>query len=159
MKHKLLAITMLIAGAAQVACNNNSPSAAECNANPNCRAGVLASAGYGGYGQPTLIPLGPPPMAAASQVPPGGAPLANQPFRVSSIANAAIKAQSLKVAAAIAADDNNPQSPHWKIPTPDVSQSASAQASSRTPASTSTAAIQPSSANSGGSSDIGEAAQ
>jgi hypothetical protein len=80
---------------------------------------------------PQLFPLAQQ-AAATGQVPQAAL---NQTFRISSVANAAIKAQSAKVAKAIAADDNNPMSTYYKVPTPDVAK-ATEETAVRSPAST-----------------------
>ncbi|MGZ3723141.1 MAG: hypothetical protein ACXVA9_09435 [Bdellovibrionales bacterium] len=112
MKHKLLATLMFTAALSTIACDkSSSDKASDCLSDAACKAQVAAASGAAG---PQLYPLGP---QAAGQVPPG---LINQPFRVSSVANAAIKAQSAKVQAQIADYDNNPLSTYYKAPTPDV---------------------------------------
>jgi len=157
MKNKLLAILMIAAAAMQVACDDNKSSqqkASDCMSDPTCYSMVHGPSGG------ILFPLGQSmpgtavagmPTAIPGQVPTAGTPyglptvlptgVATKAFKSSEALNAMVKQQSVKVAAAIMADDSNPNSPHYQIPTPTnlpTASSASApsgQAAARDPAS------------------------
>jgi hypothetical protein len=137
MRHNILALALFVGALSQVACNQNQPpnpsqAASNCVAAPPCAQMVMQSGASG----PMLIPLGtamaaqpvpaalgttlPASYAVGSQAP---AVLARQPFRAATVANAAIQAQSSKIASALAADDANPLSPNYKVPAPDLSKS------------------------------------
>jgi hypothetical protein len=159
MKHKLLASVMMICALGQVACDDNkSPqqTASDCLSKPGCAQQVIAAQGG------MLIPLTPAAAAPGSIYPPGTLPpttLAAQVppsniFGIAHVANAAVKAQSMKVAKAIAADEANPMSDYYKIPEANPVKSVEQVASENSASST----RDPASAGSA-STDLGEASR
>jgi hypothetical protein len=145
MKHKFLTAILFAAAVSQVACDNKSSSekAQDCMADPVCRQTVVQSTG----GQ--LFPLASA-QAASGQVPTA---LINQPFKVSTVANAAIKQQSLKVAQGLKENAENPWSDYHQFEAPVAPKATQSVAPSRATASEGGA---PSIVSSGSASD-GEA--
>jgi len=149
---------MFVAALSQIACNNQSSQdkASACLSDPVCRQQVAAASA------PQLFPLGATagvpgalPPAVAGQVP--GIPA--QPFNYATVANAAIKAQSAKVAQKINEDDNNPLSTYYKSPTPNAVKSVSQVSAESTQASASPASREPAAADVSSSGGFGEASR